>query len=166
MARSIWLFLPKFIRTFCWRRLLDVGKLQDISDAVHQLPLGLYAKRCARSQHNEPKALQLLERLAPSIPAPRLMDTFQTASADGGDYWFVMTGLPGVRVHDVLHRMSYEERDQLADDLSGVLDQMHRIQNKTPYLFANVSGGPIIDRRAGGGRRGCGPYNSEADLNA
>jgi len=74
-----------------------------------------------------------------------------------------MTRLPGVRVHDVLYRMSYTERNQLADDLSRILDQMHQIPNKTPYLFANVLGGPIIDRRAACG--GCGPYNSEADLN-
>jgi aminoglycoside phosphotransferase (APT) family kinase protein len=76
-----------------------------------------------------------------------------------------MTGMPGDRVHDVLYRMSYAERDQLADDLSAVLDKMHRIRNKTPYRFANVSGGPIFDRRAAG-PGGCGPYNSEADLNA
>jgi aminoglycoside phosphotransferase len=42
---------------------------------------------------------------------------------------------------------------------------MHRISNKTPYVFANVSGGPIIDRRAAA-PGGCGPYNSEADLNS
>ncbi|KAK4150616.1 kinase-like domain-containing protein [Chaetomidium leptoderma] len=169
MCRRLWHLLPKFIRTFCYRRLLDMGKSrypQEISFVVHRLPLGLYAKRCDRTQDNEPNALRLLEREAPSIPAPRLIDTFQIPATDGGgDDWFIMTGLPGLRVHHVLHRMSYAERDQLADDLRRVLDRMHRIPNRTPYAFANVSGGTITDRRASG-PDGCGPYNSEADLNS
>jgi len=133
---------------------------QDISIVVHRLPFGLYVKRCERSQNNEPNALKLLEEHEPAIPAPLLIDTFQDIDKDD---WFIMTRLPGVRVYDVLHRMSYVERNQLADDLSRILERMHRIPNKSPYLFANTLGGPIIDRRAGYG--GCGPYNSEADLN-
>ena len=151
VARSIWLLLPEFVRTFCYRRLLNIGKSRyppEISFAVHRLPLGLYAKRCHRSQHNEPNALRLLEQQAPSVPALRYIDTFQTSAADGGEDWFIMTGLPGFRVHDVLYRMSYTEQDQLADDLCRVLDRIHRISNKTPYAFANVSGGRIIDRAA------------------
>ena len=76
-----------------------------------------------------------------------------------------MTSLPGVPVHDVLHRMSYPERHQLADDLRAVLDRMHQIPNKTPSLICNVSGGRIHDHRASA-PGGCGPYNSEADFNA
>jgi hypothetical protein len=165
MARRLWLLLPKFIRTFCYRRLLDLGKSrypQEMSLAVHRLPLGLYAKRCDRSQHNEPDALRLLEQEAPFIPAPRYIDTFQD---EGGNDWFIMTGLPGLRVLHAFYRMSYAERDRLADDLRIVLDRMHRIPNRTAYLFANVSGGPIMDHCAAA-PGGCGLYNSEADLNS
>jgi aminoglycoside phosphotransferase (APT) family kinase protein len=163
-ARATWLLVPKFLRITCYLYLLNKGEStygHDISEVVQQLPLGLYAKRCDRTQDNEPNALRLLEKNAPSIPAPLLIDSFQDADVD----WFIMTKLPGVRVHDVLHRMSYSERDQLAADISHVLTQMHnKIRNTTPYQYANVSGGPIHDRRLGFDNTG--PFNSDADLNA
>jgi aminoglycoside phosphotransferase (APT) family kinase protein len=133
---------------------------------VHRLPLGLYAKRIPDwPSTNEPDMLRFLERHAPSIPAPCLIDTFQTDEPEAENGWFIMTALPGVRVYDVLYRMSYAERDQLADDLRSILNRMHQIQNKNPYLFSSVSGGRIHDQRAAA-PGGCGPYNSEADLNS
>lgn len=171
LARSVLRLLPKFIRTFFYRRLFSIGKSrypQELSTVVHRLPLGLYAKTCGRGRtprDNEPKALQLLEREAPSVPAPRFIDTFQATAADGGEEWFIMTSLSGDRVMDVLYRMSYPELDQLAEDLRSVLGRMRKIQNKTPYLIGNVSGGRIHDHRASA-PGGCGPYNSEADFNA
>ena len=108
--------------------------------------------------YNEPVALRLVERYAPSIPAPLLIDTFTYDSRD----WFIATNLPGRRAQGILHRMSYAERDQLVADLSDVIAQMHKIPNTTPYRFSSVSGGPIHDLRFD---TGIGPFNSEADLN-
>lgn len=124
---------------------------------MQQLPFGLYAKCGIHS--NEPNALRLLEREAPSIPAPLLIDTFHHDSAD----WFISTRVLGTRVLGLLHRMSYPERDQLAADLSDIIAKMHKIRNTTPYRFANVTGGPIYDRRID--YEGVGPFNNEADLN-
>ena len=146
---------------------------RQTSEVVQRLPFGLYAKSCGRSQHNEHKALQLLARHAPSVPAPRLVDVFRMtpAYADRLGYrgrfkdWCVMMALPGERVENVLYRMTYAERQHLAADLSATLDAMHKILNTSPLLFASVSGGLIIDRRLGGSARGCGPYSSEADMN-
>ncbi|OBT76075.1 hypothetical protein VF21_03517 [Pseudogymnoascus sp. 05NY08] len=161
IARTLWHLVPKFIRITCYRHLLEKGKSKyghDISDVVQQLPLGLYAKRCTRAGDNEIHALRTLEREAPSIPAPLLIDTF---SDDSGD-WFIMTRVPGTRLESVIHRTSYAERVQLAADLSNILSQMHKIKNKSAYRYSNVSGGPIYDNRLSDN---AGPYNSEGDLN-
>ncbi|KFY11324.1 hypothetical protein V491_07258 [Pseudogymnoascus sp. VKM F-3775] len=145
IARAIWLLVPKFIRVACYHYLLEKGKPKygfDISEVVQQLPFGLYAK-CNHTHSNEANALRLLEREAPSIPAPLLIDTFCHNSYD----WFISTRVPGTRAHGLLHRTSYPERDQLAADLSHFIAQMQKIPNTTPYRFANITGGPIYDRR-------------------
>lgn len=173
IIRHLCPILPKLLRTFFWQRLFEAGEME--SNVTKSLPFGLYAKSCGRSRYNEPKALQLLEHHAPSIPAPRLVDTFQMTPEFGdahgleGRYrdWFVMTALPGERVENVLYRMSYAERQRLADDLSTVFGLMHKIPpTNTSALFASALGGPIFDRRLGGGEKGCGPYSNEADMNA
>ncbi|EPE04000.1 serine threonine protein kinase [Ophiostoma piceae UAMH 11346] len=175
LARHLCPLMPKFIRTYFWQRLLDTGRTRypQLSAVVQQLPFGLYAKSCGRSKYNEHKALQLLERHAPLVLAPRLVDVFQMTPAYA-DYhghqdkykdWFVMTAMPGERVENVLYRMTYAERQRLADDLSATLDMMHKIPNTSTFPFASVSGGPIVDRRLGGSLDGCGPYSSEAGLN-
>lgn len=127
---------------------------------MQQLPLGLYAKRCTRTADNEVNALRILEREAPSIPAPLLIDTFSIDSDD----WFIMTRVPGTRLETVIHRTSHAERAQLAADLSSILAQMHKIKNTSAYRFCNVSGGPLYDHRLN--CDGSGPYNAEGDLNA
>ncbi|KFY23059.1 hypothetical protein V493_06131 [Pseudogymnoascus sp. VKM F-4281 (FW-2241)] len=162
IARTLWLLVPKFLRITCYRHLLKRGKSTygyDISAVVQQLPLGLYAKRCTiRAADNEISALRILERKAPSIPAPLIIDTFTDDSAD----WFIMTRVPGTRLENVLHRTSHAERAQLATDLSNILAQMHKIENTSPYRFGNVSGGPIYDNRL---IDSAGPFNSEGNLN-
>ncbi|KAL1880548.1 hypothetical protein VTK73DRAFT_5561 [Phialemonium thermophilum] len=159
--RRLWHIVPAFLRNMCYKYMLSRSRHVDISPLVYPLPFGLYAKMDACSDGNEPAALELLEKEAPSIPAPLLIDRF--CDRDGKN-WFIMTRLPGFRVDRVFYRMSYAERDQLAHDLSRTIDQMHAIPNKTPYLFAGVRGGPINDPSASAS--GCGPYNSEADFNA
>ncbi|KAL2223341.1 hypothetical protein M432DRAFT_598196 [Thermoascus aurantiacus ATCC 26904] len=80
ILRRIWHFVPRFMRVFGSRILFEVGKRlyarETLSPLVQRLPLGLYIKRCTRSQENEPNALKLLEQYT-SVPAPLLIDTFQ-----------------------------------------------------------------------------------------
>ena len=156
------------MRNWVYRHLLALGRSRyprEVSFVAQQLPFGLYAKTIhPRSFNSEPNALRLLERHAPSVPVPRLIDTFETQGPNGTTTnWFIMTALPGVRAQSVVHRMSYAERDQLGDDLRAVLEQVARIPNTSPALFANVSGGPIVEPRLAG--KPCGPYSTEADFN-
>ncbi|KAL1982491.1 hypothetical protein VTN96DRAFT_1282 [Rasamsonia emersonii] len=58
--------------------------------------------------------------------------------------------------------MSYAERDRFADDLGACIAQLRTIPNKTPYLFADTLGGPMVDHRIPTGRGG--PCSSEADF--
>lgn len=133
----------------------------DISQYVQKLPLGLYAKRLDLSQSNEPYALRLLEKHAPGVPAPLLVDTFHDSR---GHERFVMTSLPGERLADVFYCMSYEERDQCADNLACVVDSIRLIPNTTPHLFCNSRGGPITDHRATSTE--CGPFQTEDEFDA
>lgn len=132
----------------------------DISVCTQKLPLGLYAKRLDLSLSNEPHALDLLERHAPSVPAPLLIDTFQ--GPDGRER-FIMTAVPGERLADVFYRMSYAERNKCADDLAEIVDRIRRIPNTTEYRFANTLGGPITDHRATSTQ--CGPFYTEDEFN-
>lgn len=80
-----------------------------------------------------------------------------------GKPWLIMTGLPGRRVDEVIHRMSYPERHQLADDLGAAMSAYRKIPNKSKFLVASASGGRLQDPRASS--NGCGPYQSEAQFN-
>lgn len=134
---------------------------QDISVSVLQLPMGLYAKRCDRGDDNEPVALKLVERYAPKLPAPLLIDQFQ----DLDDVkWIIMTKMPGHRAMGTVYRMSYPQRQQLADDLSSALTQLNAIPNKTGHLFCGAGGKRIFDWRTAMAF-GCGPFDTEQDFN-
>ncbi len=172
IARWLWLHLvPQSIRTWFYRILLDLGMARYRRQPLgmgQPLPFGLYAKPIPLwSLDNEPNALRLIEKHAPSIQAPRLIETFDAGPDLDGHArgrWLITTALPGIRAHSVLYRMSYPERERLADDLRRIFDQLARIPNTTPHLFANVSGGPIVDERVASRARG--PYDSEDALNA
>lgn len=125
---------------------------------MHRLPFGLILKRCIRSHKNEPTSLRLVEQYT-SIPAPRVVDVGDY----GGITYLVMTRVRGQMLHEVLHLMSYAERDLFADDLGSCVTQLREIPNPTPFLFCNALGGPICDHRIPDGTGG--PFNSESDFN-
>lgn len=80
-----------------------------------------------------------------------------------GKPWLIMTGLPGHRVDEVIHRMSYVERHLLADDLAAAMSAYRNIPNKSKFFIASTSAGRLRDPRASS--NGCGPYQSEAEFN-
>ncbi|RDW84100.1 aminoglycoside phosphotransferase family protein [Aspergillus mulundensis] len=100
----------------------------------------------------------LIERHT-SIPAPRLLDTWETNGVTN----ILMTRVPGVQLGQVCHLMSYAERTQLVADLKACVEQLRRIPNTTPYLICDSLGGPITDHRIPGDTGG--PFNTEADFN-
>lgn len=149
------------MRLRCYLLLKEVGIWlygPTLATWVHRLPFGLMLKQCVRSPQNEPASLRLVERYT-SIPAPRVVDV---GDFDGTAY-LVMTRLRGQMLDEILHLMSYTERDQLADDLGSYVAQLRKIPNYTPFLFCNTLGGPIIDHRMPDG--GGGPFISESDFN-
>lgn len=115
-------------------------------------------KECIRAPKSEPNALRLVEKYT-TIPAPRIVDVGEYS----GKTYMIMTRLPGEHLIEVMHLMSYAERDRFADDLADCVAQLRKIPNHTPYRFANTVGGPITDHRLPEGQPG--PYNSEADFN-
>jgi hypothetical protein len=46
-----------------------------------------------------------------------------------------------------MHRMSYPERNRLADELGSYVEQLRKIRNGAPFLFCNSLGGRILDYR-------------------
>jgi aminoglycoside phosphotransferase (APT) family kinase protein len=116
-------------------------------------------KQCVRSQQNEPTSLRLIERYT-SIPAPRVVDVGEYSDTT----YLVMTRLCGQMLDEVLHLMSYTERDLLADDLGSYAMQLRKIPNHTEFLFCNSLGGPVVDHRIPDGSGG--PFHSESDFNA
>ncbi|KAI5787315.1 hypothetical protein EDC01DRAFT_661395 [Geopyxis carbonaria] len=161
--RKLWLFVPKFARVWCYRGLLKAGRYfyGGPEGLAQRVPLGLYLKRCLRSDgRNESNALKLVERHTSVRVAPLFIDTFQ----HNGELVIVMTRVRGQQLGKVFHLMSYPERDQFADDLAANISQIRRIQNHSPYMFADTTGGPMLDYRIPGDL--VGPFNSEADFNS
>jgi aminoglycoside phosphotransferase (APT) family kinase protein len=148
------------IRICCYQLLIKAGKRiynRESAEWVHRLPFGLMVKRCIRAPRNEPNALRAVEKHT-NIPAPRVVDVYDYQ----GSTFLVMTRLCGQQLGDVLHLMSYDERDRLADDLKNYVNQLRKIPNNTAYVFGDTLGGPFIDHRIPD--RTGGPFNSEADF--
>ncbi|KAJ5793575.1 hypothetical protein N7457_000174 [Penicillium paradoxum] len=159
--RSVWYLVPKVIRVQCYHVLLKIGSLlypRTFTGLVHQLPFGLYAKRCTRSPLNETETLRLVENYS-SIPAPLWVDNYQ-----GTHYILIMTTVPGQTLETVFHRLSYSERDQLSKDLKHILPQLRCIPNQTSYAFSNSHGGPLTDHRLPSGT--CGPFRLISEFHA
>lgn len=122
------------------------------------MPFGLVVKDCLRSYENEVNALRLVARHT-SVPAPRIVDT----GVYGNKKYLVMSRLPGQMLGDVLHLMSYAERDRFADKLGERVAQIRQIPNSTPYLLCDTLGGPLSDHRIPNTFGG--PFNTEEDFN-
>ncbi|KAL3496131.1 kinase-like domain-containing protein [Aspergillus germanicus] len=162
LFKSLWLCLPQRLRVLCYTFLGKVGRKMYPLEAnvwAQRLPFGLYVKQCRRAPQNEPHVLKLIENHT-TIPAPRLIDTWEH---DGVPH-LLMTRVPGVRVGDVCHLMSYAERGRFADDIRDCITQLRRIPNTTPYMICDALGGAIADHRIPQDGRG-GPFKTEAEFN-
>ncbi|KAL4787425.1 hypothetical protein BJX76DRAFT_345521 [Aspergillus varians] len=159
LLRRFWHFVPKFFRIWSYRTMSQLARyLYSSNDRViaRRLPFGLYLKTCARSQRNEATALRLVEQHT-SIPAPLWVDDYE----ENGYTTLIMTRIEGQTLYDIFYRLSYPEREQLAQDLKQAVHQLRGIPNKTRYRFCNAMGGALVDHRAGT----CGPFTRESDFN-
>lgn len=161
MFYRAWLYVPQWARMRCYhvlvrarRWLYGVSSWQD----VQRVPFGLVIKDCLRSYENEVNALRLVAHHT-SVPTPRIVDT----GVYGNKKYLVMSRLPGQMLGDVLHLMSYAERDRFANKLGECVAQIRQIPNSTPYLLCDTLGGPLRDHRI---PDTCGgPFNTEEDFN-
>ncbi|ATY59976.1 kinase-like domain [Cordyceps militaris] len=158
--RNLWHLVPRFLRTWTYRRMLQSREGGRVVQLYESKSAGLIAKS---DRGNEAAALALLEAEAPEVLAPLLIDTFQD---DEGRSIAVITQLPGVPAKTVFYRMSYEEQRQFADDLGKALAHMRRVPNRSGHLFTGISslgrnGSKIHDRHAG--YEACGPFETELD---
>ncbi|KAE8336393.1 hypothetical protein BDV24DRAFT_141939 [Aspergillus arachidicola] len=72
-----------------------------------------------------------------------------------------MTQVQGQTLDRVLHRLSYQEREQLSKDLKVFVRQIRCIPNHTPFRFANTFGDALYDHRVGGE---FGPFAETSDF--
>lgn len=162
--RAAWLTVPHPLRILCYRALYWVGTqcYQPDLPWVQRVPFGLYIKRGQRkliSEH-EHRSLELLEHHT-VVPSPKLIER----TKDGDYTYLVMTRVPGRRVKEVFHLLSYAERSQLSADLRACITEFHRIPNGNAegYTICNSLGGPAFDYRLPGDS--VGPFRSEQEFN-
>lgn len=103
-------------------------------------------------------ALRFLQEHAPSVPAPLWIDDYKDHEQNTV---LIMTEVPGQPLSSVFHRLSYEEREQLSQDLKSTIHQLRRIPNFSSYRFANAFGGALFDYRVGGT---FGPFAQASDF--
>jgi aminoglycoside phosphotransferase (APT) family kinase protein len=103
----------------------------------------------------EVMALRLVEEYT-YVPAPLWIDDYE----ENGNIILIMTQVRGQPLQRVFHRLSYQEREQLSEDLKIVIHQLRRIPNKTPYRFANTLGSALFDYRVGE----FGPFTQASDF--
>ncbi|KAH8719688.1 hypothetical protein HC256_000117 [Beauveria bassiana] len=156
LFRRLWHLVPFFIRAKGYQYLFRSAAMYG-SMSVYELPLGLFAKRCDRSDDNEPAALALLEKYAPDVPAPLLIDKFQDLD---NVKWMISTKLPGTVTMATIFRMSYPQRREFVRDLAAVIKQINDIPNNTGRLICGAGGGRIYDWRCAMAN-GCGPFDTE-----
>ncbi|OBT80199.1 hypothetical protein VF21_00547 [Pseudogymnoascus sp. 05NY08] len=161
MFYRAWLYVPQWARMRCYYVLVRAGRwLYGVSSwqDVQLVPFGLVIKDCLRSYENEVNALRLVAQHT-SVPAPRIVDT----GVYGNKKYLVMPRLPGQMLGDVLHLMSYAERDRFANKLGECVAEIRQIPNSKPYLLCDTLGGPLSDHRI---PDTCGgPFNTEEDFN-
>ncbi|KAM3557258.1 hypothetical protein ARSEF4850_005156 [Beauveria asiatica] len=156
LFRRLWHLVPFFIRAKGYQYLFRSAAMYGFT-SVYELPLGLFAKRCDRSDDNEPAALALLEKYAPDVPAPLLIDKFQDLD---NVKWMISTKLPGTVTMATIFRMSYPQRREFVRDLAAVIKQINDIPNNTGRFICGAGGGRIYDWRCAMAN-GCGPFDTE-----
>ncbi|KAI0041467.1 kinase-like protein [Auriscalpium vulgare] len=100
-------------------------------------------KRTRRLRSTEADALRFLNRAAPHLPIPRLLDSF----VDGSDTYTIMTRLPGCPLIDFADEL---EVKPLAADVLAVLYQLWRIPQPAEFaqrkaaVMASASGHGLV----------------------
>ncbi|PGH01828.1 hypothetical protein GX51_05008 [Blastomyces parvus] len=159
--RNFLSILPKFVRLALYNfidRQIESRDPTEKNQPVKFLPLGLVLKRGRRHTQNEADSLRLVEK-ASLINAPKLIDHVRIDESSG---FVLMTQVYGHALNQVYYRTTYEEREQIAKDLAQWIMELRKISNKSKYLIANASGGPICDHMYEG--RTPGPLNSTAEF--
>ncbi|OAX84433.1 hypothetical protein ACJ72_01211 [Emergomyces africanus] len=137
---------------------IDYRDPTQTGSPVKFLPLGLCLKRGRANTENEANALRLIENHC-SINAPKLVDHVIIDEFSG---FVLMTQIDGYPLNQVMYRITYEEREQIGKDLAKWIHEFRQIPNKSKYLIAGASGGPICDHMYEG--RTPGPFNSTTEF--
>ncbi|KAK2786296.1 hypothetical protein FQN52_007887 [Onygenales sp. PD_12] len=178
LVRGIFYLVPNSLHPALYRLLLKAVDYWDPQPntgwftRTKSLPLDLCLKVGKEVSKNEATALHLVEKYT-TINAPRLIN-FTRGSGTGekgegeGENYLLTTRPPGVPLHTVFWRMTYEERRQLGRDLAPYIRQLRQIpipnkhsSNKSPIpTICDTTGGPLTDYRLDRAEAPWGPYTS------
>ncbi|PGH34293.1 hypothetical protein GX50_02876 [[Emmonsia] crescens] len=159
--RNFLSILPNSIRIALYNfidRQVEYRDPTQKGSLVKFLPLGLCLKTGRQNTKNEANALRLVEKHT-SINAPKLIDHVIIDESSG---FVLMTQIHGYPLNQVWYRTTYEEREQIGKDLAKWIHEFRQIPNKSNYLIADASGGPICDHMYEG--RTPGPFNSTTEF--
>ncbi|EZF39409.1 hypothetical protein H113_06544 [Trichophyton rubrum MR1459] len=104
---------------------------------------GLVLKKGRENTENEAKALTVAEQYI-SISTPRFIDSFMVNKTSG---FILMTKVVGRSLSSILHRITWEELEQIGKDLANFITELRLIPNTLKYLIADTRGGPVSDHR-------------------
>ncbi|EFE37921.1 hypothetical protein TRV_07411 [Trichophyton verrucosum HKI 0517] len=138
--------IPNFARIRLYEliyKMVDYWDPSQKGSHVKFLPLGLVLKKGRENTENEAKALTLAEQYI-SISTPRLIDSVMVNKTSG---FILMTKVVGRSLSSILHRITWEELEQIGKDLANFITELRRIPNSSKYLIADTRGGPISDHR-------------------
>lgn len=156
------LIIPSFIRIPFYNfidRQVEYWDSEQEGNYVKYLPFGLCLKKSRAHTINEANALIMIEKYT-SVNAPRLIDSVMIDESSG---FILMTRMFGDRLDLMYYRTTFEERDQIGDDLAQWIAELRSIPNKSNYLIANTLGKSISDHQFE--HETWGPFNSIEDFN-
>lgn len=161
ILRGVFRILPNFVRLGFYKLVLKAVVRRDpyCDPNFRVLPLGLCLKFGDRVSRNEANALRLVEKHT-SIAAPRLIDITMDRQDNG---YLLMTKVPGTPLEQVFHRMTYEERSELAKSLKEFISQYRLIPNYSRNAICDTLGGPTMDHRTET-LKPCGPFDSKKEF--
>ena len=137
-----------------------------LSQTVHRLPFNLYLRRgspgLASKYRAEARSLDLVERYT-EIPAPRVIDTFETPQHS----YLLMTRVPGQPVGQILDVMTDGETKQVVSDLKKIVSELLQIPNAIGFQFriCNSLGEGFLDWRIPDSQHEDLRFKTEADFN-
>ena len=137
-----------------------------LSGTVHRLPFNLYLRRgspgLASKHRAEARTLDLVERYT-QIPAPRLIDTFDTPQRS----YLLMTRVPGRPIGQLLDVMTDDETRQAVSDLKRIVLELRQIPNTidSKFRICNSLGEGFLDWRIPDSQREELRFETEAEFN-